>query len=169
MMLLKAKLSQETRKEIAREFLSPFFTPAQIDCFFRPEWIRHRNWQDQDYQIAISLRKLMSKKAFGYLRKKRLVPMPSLTSLRQYSRVHGITIPTPRPNAPLTVKPESGRTGLAKKSAKKSAKTAVSAATTAAGHYGVKIEEFEGHQAIVVEGEHGGTRLNFAGFLKMSR
>ena len=34
----------------------------------------------------------MSKKAFGYLRKKRVVPMPSLTSLRKYQREHGIVI-----------------------------------------------------------------------------
>lgn len=34
----------------------------------------------------------MSKKAFGYLRKKRVVPMPSLTSLRKYQREHGIII-----------------------------------------------------------------------------
>ena len=34
----------------------------------------------------------MSKKAFGYLRKKRIVPMPSLTSLRKYQRDHGIVI-----------------------------------------------------------------------------
>ena len=34
----------------------------------------------------------MSKKAFGYLRKKRVVPMPSLTSLRKYQRERGIVI-----------------------------------------------------------------------------
>ena len=34
----------------------------------------------------------MSKKAFSYLRKKRVVPMPSLTSLRKYQREHGIVI-----------------------------------------------------------------------------
>jgi hypothetical protein len=34
----------------------------------------------------------MSKKAFGFLRKKRMIPMPSLTSLRKYQRQHGIVI-----------------------------------------------------------------------------
>lgn len=34
----------------------------------------------------------MSKKAFGYLRKRRVVPMPSLTSLRKYQRENGIVI-----------------------------------------------------------------------------
>ena len=34
----------------------------------------------------------MSKKAFGFLRKKRVVPMPSLTSLRKYQRERGIVI-----------------------------------------------------------------------------
>ena len=80
-------LNKEAKKKIAREFLLPFFTHAQIDCFFRPEWVRHRNWSEQDFQTALTLRKLMSKKAFGYLRKKRLVPMPSLTSIRHYRLV----------------------------------------------------------------------------------
>ena len=34
----------------------------------------------------------MSKKAFGYLRKKRMVPMPSLTSLRKYNKMKGIVL-----------------------------------------------------------------------------
>jgi len=34
----------------------------------------------------------MSKKAFGFLRKKRMIPMPSLTSLRKYQRQNGIVI-----------------------------------------------------------------------------
>ena len=72
--------------------LQPFFTPTQIDCFCRPSWLRSRNWSDQDFELALILRKLMSKKAFGYLRKKRVVPMPSLTSLRKYQREHGIVI-----------------------------------------------------------------------------
>ena len=80
-------MNKEARKKVAREFLLPFFTHAQIDCFFRPEWVRHRNWSDKDFETALTLRKLMSKKAFGYLRKKRLVPMPSLTSIRHYRSV----------------------------------------------------------------------------------
>merc|ERR1712018_1127295 len=47
---------------------------------------------DQDFELALTLRRLMSKKAFSYLRKKRVVPMPSLTSLRKYQREHGIVI-----------------------------------------------------------------------------
>jgi len=34
----------------------------------------------------------MSKKAFGFLRKKRMIPMPSLTSLRKYQRINGIVL-----------------------------------------------------------------------------
>jgi len=88
----KKTLSQKTKHEIVREIMSPFFTPTQIDCFCRPSWLRSRNWSDQDFELALILRKLMSKKAFGYLRKKRVVPMPSLTSLRKYQREHGIVI-----------------------------------------------------------------------------
>lgn len=54
--------------------------------------MRSRNWTEQDFDLALTLRKLMSKKAFGYIRKKRIVPMPSLTSLRKYQRQHGIVI-----------------------------------------------------------------------------
>ena len=88
----KKTLSQKAKMEVAKDVLKPFFTPTQIDCFCRPSWLRSRNWAEEDFQIALSLRKLMSKKAFGYLRKKRMVPMPSLTSLRKYNKSKGIVI-----------------------------------------------------------------------------
>lgn len=88
----KKTLSQKSKHEVVREVMSPFFTQTQIDCFCRPSWLRSRNWGDQDFELALTLRRLMSKKAFSYLRKKRVVPMPSLTSLRKYQREHGIVI-----------------------------------------------------------------------------
>ena len=88
----KKTLSQKAKLEVAKEVLKPFFTSTQIDCFCRPSWLRSRNWAEEDFQIALSLRKLMSKKAFGYLRKKRMVPMPSLTSLRKYNKMKGIVL-----------------------------------------------------------------------------
>lgn len=88
----KKTLSQKAKHEIVREIMSPFFTPTQIDCFCRPSWMRSRNWSDHDFELALTLRKMMSKKAFGHLRKKRVVPMPSLTSLRKYQRERGIVI-----------------------------------------------------------------------------
>jgi hypothetical protein len=88
----KKTLSQKAKLEVAKEVLKPFFTSTQIDCFCRPSWLRSRNWAEEDFQIALSLRKLMSKKAFGYLRKKRMVPMPSLTSLRKYNKIKGIVL-----------------------------------------------------------------------------
>ena len=88
----KKTLSQKAKMEVAKDVLKPFFTPTQIDCFCRPSWLRSRNWAEEDFQIALSLRKLMSKKAFGYLRKKRMVPMPSLTSLRKYNKIKGIVL-----------------------------------------------------------------------------
>jgi len=88
----KKTLSQKTKHDIVREVMSPFFSPTQIDCFCRPSWLRSRNWAEQDFELALTLRKLMSKKAFGFLRKKRVVPMPSLTSLRKYQRERGIVI-----------------------------------------------------------------------------
>ena len=88
----KKTLSQKAKMEVAKDVLKPFFTPTQIDCFCRPSWLRSRNWAEEDFQIALALRKLMSKKAFGYLRKKRMVPMPSLTSLRKYNKIKGIVL-----------------------------------------------------------------------------
>merc|ERR1712223_1546813 len=88
----KKTLSQKAKMEVAKDVLKPFFTPTQIDCFCRPSWLRSRNWAEQDFELALTLRKLMSKKAFGFLRKKRVVPMPSLTSLRKYQRERGIVI-----------------------------------------------------------------------------
>ena len=88
----KKTLSQKAKLEVAKDVLKPFFTPTQIDCFCRPTWLRSRNWAECDFEIALALRKLMSKKAFGYLRKKRMVPMPSLTSLRKYNKSKGIVI-----------------------------------------------------------------------------
>ena len=88
----KKTLSQKAKMEVAKDVLKPFFTPTQIDCFCRPSWLRSRNWAEEDFQIALALRKLMSKKAFGYLRKKRMVPMPSLTSLRKYNKMKGIVL-----------------------------------------------------------------------------
>merc|ERR1712141_756047 len=88
----KKTLSQKVKHEVVREIMSPFFTQTQIDCFCRPSWLRSRNWGDQDFELALTLGRLMSKKAFSYLRKKRVVPMPSLTSLRKYQRENGIVI-----------------------------------------------------------------------------
>ena len=88
----KKTLSQKAKLEVAKDVLKPFFTSTQIDCFCRPSWLRSRNWAEEDFEIALALRKLMSKKAFGYLRKKRMVPMPSLTSLRKYNKSKGIVI-----------------------------------------------------------------------------
>ena len=88
----KKTLSQKAKMEVAKDVLKPFFTPTQIDCFCRPSWLRSRNWAEEDFQIALSLRKLMSKKAFGHLRKHRMVPMPSLTSLRKYNKMKGIVL-----------------------------------------------------------------------------
>lgn len=84
------KLSNRARLEVAKEILKPYFTPTQIDCFCRPDWLRSRNWAEEDFQLALNLRRLMSKRAFGFIRKKRLIPMPSLTSLRKYKRDRGL-------------------------------------------------------------------------------
>ncbi len=143
----KKTLSQKTKHEVVKEVMSvrdqrrlktgqihkvffafqPFFTPTQIDCFCRPSWLRSRNWSDQDFELALSLRRLMSKKAFSVLRKKRLVPMPSLTSLRKYQREHCIVIHH-NPN-----KTGSNLKGTSKKKAKRviHAPTGASAGNTA--------------------------------------
>ena len=53
----KKTLSQKVKHEVVREIMSPFFTQTQIDCFCRPSWLRSRNWGDQDFELALTLRR----------------------------------------------------------------------------------------------------------------
>ena len=53
----KIILSPKIKHEVVTEIMSPFFTPTQIDCFCRPSKLRSRNWGDQDFELALTLRR----------------------------------------------------------------------------------------------------------------
>ena len=76
-------LNKACQLRILQKHLSPFFTPKQIKCFFKGKWTRVKNWSVDDVKQALTLR-LMSKKAYIYLRKKKTLPLPGISTLRSY-------------------------------------------------------------------------------------
>ena len=83
LMKQKRKITEKEKREIVEDLLKDIFTPAQIKCFLRKDWDRCYDWEDEDYVNALTL-KLISKKAYIYLRDKKLLPLPGLTTLREY-------------------------------------------------------------------------------------
>ena len=53
----------------------------QIECFLNPDWKR-KNWSDEDVKLALMLWTI-SKKAYRYLRSKKILPLPCETVLRE--------------------------------------------------------------------------------------
>ncbi len=74
--------TEEEKKAIVSEILSPVFTPEQIQCFLRPNWKRGR-WGEQDMSFALTL-KSISNNAYKFMRKSGKVPLPGVSSLKQY-------------------------------------------------------------------------------------
>lgn len=95
--LLKNTLPTQTqRRKIVEEVLEPFFSKSQIDCFLKGDWKRVKKWTQRDIELAISIRTLSSK-TYKLLRKKKIVPLPGLSTLRRYFQEfqirEGIKIP----------------------------------------------------------------------------
>jgi hypothetical protein len=63
------------RDKIGKEILGPYFTEAQIKCFLRGNWSRVRTWDQDDFSLALTLR-LLSPRAYKFLRKRKIVPLP---------------------------------------------------------------------------------------------
>ena len=82
---LSTKHSKKDKEQIVRNTLSPFFSDTMISCFLRGKWNVVRNWSKEDIQLALTLR-LLSKKTYQLLRKKKLLPLPGLSTLRKYFR-----------------------------------------------------------------------------------
>ncbi len=78
-------LSQRTRKTIAREILSTTtdLSKQQINIFLTGKKKTH--WKAEDIIIGLTLRSL-SRKAYDFLRRKQILPLPSLTTLQRYVR-----------------------------------------------------------------------------------
>ena len=73
--LLDKKLTRSQHYEAFKEVLSPTFTEAQISCLWKKDWSRCREWSHDDFSIAITLR-CISAKAYKFLRKSKMVPLP---------------------------------------------------------------------------------------------
>jgi hypothetical protein len=80
---LKKKPSKALRKQIVTEVLAPFFTDNQISCFLRGTWKRVKEWKQEDIGLALTL-KLLSRKTYIFLRSKKILPLPGLSTLRNY-------------------------------------------------------------------------------------
>ena len=73
--LMNKNLTRNEHYKVFKEVLSPAFTEAQISCLWKKDWQRCREWSHDDYSIAITLR-CISAKAYKFLRKSRMVPLP---------------------------------------------------------------------------------------------
>ncbi len=91
----KAKISIENAKKSAKavtkdvkmtvlhDTLGRFFTNAQISCFAKGDWKRKRNWDKDDFKRALSL-KMLSTRAYDYLRQIQAFPLPGKSTLASY-------------------------------------------------------------------------------------
>ena len=77
------KITQKKKSEILHEVLNPFFTKAQIDLFLKGKWKACKSWSEEDIHLAMTIR-LMSRKAFTFLREKKILPLPGLSTLKEY-------------------------------------------------------------------------------------
>ena len=81
------KISDAVKREIVHEALTPFYTQAQINWFLaKTKEGKHKrgyNWSPVDFTIALTIRKL-SKATFNFIKKKRLIPLPSMETVRKH-------------------------------------------------------------------------------------
>ena len=79
------KISKAGAKQIVTEALSPYFSTAQINWFLNKNTNNKHgyNWSKEDLTIALTIMTL-SKQTFNYIRKKRLIPLPSISTIRNH-------------------------------------------------------------------------------------
>ena len=56
---------------------------AQVYCYSRGDWERCKKWSETDIKLALTLRTI-SRKAYRWLRNKKILPLPGESTLRQY-------------------------------------------------------------------------------------
>jgi transcriptional regulator with XRE-family HTH domain len=81
-------VTMRTKKEnrsLVEEVLQPFFSPAQIECFLKGSWQRVKKWTQDDICQALTIR-LISRRAYKYLRTNRILPLPGISTLEKYFR-----------------------------------------------------------------------------------
>ena len=78
-----APIPKQKKLQILTQYLSPFFTPAMINCFFRGTWKRVKNWSKDDIVLALTIR-LINRKLYLFIRRRKLIPLPGLSTLKNY-------------------------------------------------------------------------------------
>ena len=73
--LMNKHLSKDQHYAVFKDLLSPTFTEAQISCLWKKDWKRCNEWSEDDFSMAITLR-CISAKAYKFLRKSKMVPLP---------------------------------------------------------------------------------------------
>ena len=84
------QLTKNDKGKIVREYLGPYWSNAQISAILRKSWKAVRNWKQEDFEFALTLR-LLSRKSYNHLRKTKCLPLPSLSTLQRYFRDFQIT------------------------------------------------------------------------------
>ena len=78
--------SKNQKKQVIKEVMGKVgYTPTQLDCFLRGDWKKVKNWSQEDVKFALSLR-TMSRKAYRWIRKKKLIPLAGESTLRRYMK-----------------------------------------------------------------------------------
>ena len=80
----KPKITKAEVKKKLHEVLSPFFYPAQINWFLSKGKGAHGyNWSKEELTLALTLM-TMNKRTYNYLRSRKLIPLPGVTTLRKH-------------------------------------------------------------------------------------
>ena len=80
----KPGLKTASKKKIAREILlKSAWSAKQVDAFLEQK--ERSRWGPEDIVLGLTLRAL-SRKAYEFLRQKKMLPLPSLTTLQRYAR-----------------------------------------------------------------------------------
>jgi hypothetical protein len=76
----RPKQTITAKKKIVEDVLGPFFSKTQIRTFLRGDWDRIKNWTQDDICQALTLR-LLSRRAYNYLRNSKVLPLPGVSTL----------------------------------------------------------------------------------------
>ena len=82
--------SKSQKKQVIRDVMGKVgYTPAQLDCFLRGDWKKGQKWSEEDVKFSLSLRTI-SRKAYRWIRKKKLIPLAGESTLRRYMKTFQI-------------------------------------------------------------------------------
>ena len=84
------KITQKDKEAIVTQYMSPYWSKAQISAILRKDWKNVHKWGPEDFQFALTLR-LLSRRAYEELRKKKCLPLPGYSTLKRYFRDFQIT------------------------------------------------------------------------------